>query len=293
MKDIFLKNSNDMDQFFSHNFLDIMQDELILVEFGFSLNVTDKTEFIRRVNGKTSVLCIKIDFELHNLSEEIENLLASGIKAICLKLKLKPRADKNHPIQVLREKHPIDRSQAALDFESIWLTYKSSLKIFCEIQLGNEHLQELYPTLVYLHDKNLKWTLLNPGELHFVGSCKIISDAFMQLRIRNRKSMNIYFSESHPHAKFWNVRTNNLFRGPRIVDIDVANTCTHNCVFCGLYSDKTLQRHRMNADNKLPRSLTQLMAAKIDREDCFKIIASLPDTVEQVQFGGLGDPFTH
>ncbi|MGZ3692136.1 MAG: SPASM domain-containing protein, partial [Pseudobdellovibrio sp.] len=77
------------------------------------------------------------------------------------------------------------------------------------------------------------------------------------------------------------------------VDIDVANTCTHNCVFCGLYSDESLERYKKSNGGKFESALLKKMAAKIDRDDCLNFINSLSDATQFVQFGGLGDPFTH
>jgi radical SAM protein with 4Fe4S-binding SPASM domain len=101
-------------------------------------------------------------------------------------------------------------------------------------------------------------------------------------------------SHSSYNRKNWQARINTSLEGPTIFDIDVANTCTHNCVFCGLYSDVLTANFKKNDnESSLETEQQKFLSLKINPEDCHKLIRELNNNVESITFGGAGDPFTH
>jgi MoaA/NifB/PqqE/SkfB family radical SAM enzyme len=162
-----------------------------------------------------------------------------------------------------------------------------------EIILEENNLKFIGPFAKYYFEKERRFLLLNPKDLPFEKANKV-KEQLSYLQMYLLKKSGIYFSPDHPRAKNWEALTENRFKGPRIVDIDVANTCTHNCNFCGLYNDEIVAKHvRDGLDGKFQPPIQKQYQAKIPTDIAIKLINELPHGVEHLTFGGLGDPFTH
>lgn len=164
---------------------------------------------------------------------------------------------------------------------------------YSELLLDESSLNFIGPYAKYYFSLGRDFLLLNPDNLDFVHTPKL-KEQLSYIGMYVLKKSGVYFSSDHPWAKTFEAKTENALRGPRIVDIDVANTCTHNCNFCGLYNDDIVAKHmRDGVDGKFQPPIEKQYQAKIKTELALKLIAELPHRVEHLTFGGLGDPFTH
>lgn len=184
------------------------------------------------------------------------------------------------------------RSQAAIEMGRHLDALRGKIRLSSRLILQPETLHLLSPTLAAFEEMGLPWVILDARVLNPKLHGKKIEEAFEWLRIRQQTSMRIYFFPDW-RAQIWDAWTGNPFKGPERVDIDVANSCTHNCVFCGMYSPEAIAGMKQRNNGKIAPDILKSMALKVDRDQCLSLIRSLPHTVEKVQFGGIGDPLTH
>lgn len=118
-----------------------------------------------------------------------------------------------------------------------------------------------------------------------------LKELFLKTLAERRQFPKIHFL-NQIESRWWNAQTQNPFNGPIWIDIDVANTCTHNCVFCGFYGPEFLARDRTLAEDDQAR-LRKAKSLRVDPERVLSLIRSLPISAERIQFGGAGDPGTH
>ncbi len=169
----------------------------------------------------------------------------------------------------------------------------SDVTFYTELRLQSQGLNFVASFAKYYFELGRDFLLLDPADLSFE-EAPALKRSFDWMKMYVAKKSGIYFSPDHPRARNWEALTENVFRGPRIVDIDVANTCTHNCNFCGLYNEEILKKHLADGvDGKFQPPIEKQYQAKIDTNLAKKLIAELPHRVEHLTFGGLGDPFTH
>lgn len=170
------------------------------------------------------------------------------------------------------------------------------ISFLSEIILTKESLNFIGPFAKYYFERERpanKFLLLNPADLDFKWAQQV-KEQLNYIRMYVLKKSGVYFSPDHPRARNWHALSENALRGPRIVDIDVANTCTHNCNFCGLYNDLIVEKHLADGQNgKFQAPIEKQYQAKIETHLALKLIEQLPHQVEHLTFGGLGDPFTH
>lgn len=164
---------------------------------------------------------------------------------------------------------------------------------YSELILHEDGLNFLGSFAKYYFGLGREFLLLDPADLAFEYVAPV-KRAFEWMKMYLGKKSGIYFSPDHPRSKNWEALTENPFRGPRVVDIDVANTCTHNCNFCGLYNEKIVEKHYADGVNgKFQAPIEKQYQAKIDTKLALKLIEELPHATSNLTFGGLGDPFTH
>lgn len=81
--------------------------------------------------------------------------------------------------------------------------------------------------------------------------------------------------------------------GQRILEVDLTNYCTHNCVYCGLYSDESNDLYIEQKGEKAHKDLLQFKRKRLDINLLYKLIDELPYSIERVVLGGVGDPFLY
>lgn len=215
-----------------------------------------------------------------------------GIKKICVRIPLLGREAKSAP-HIERNEDYASRSETITLFERVVSACSEQFQLSVELLLSDESLDSLFPVLSYFEKNSLPQVSLNPRQLQNSKSMQLIRNCFEQLRIRQQNKMLIHFSVIQDLQVYWNSQTRNVFSGPFRVDIDVANTCTHNCKFCALYSPEMIESSKAKNNGRLDPNLAKFMSLRINRERCLSMLSSLPRTVRHIQFGGVGDPWTH
>lgn len=103
----------------------------------------------------------------------------------------------------------------------------------------------------------------------------------------------VLFYPDTPGFEDWNLLSLNPFAGPREAHIDISNTCTHSCEFCGLYSNQGQAPFQKPDGTGLNDEVKAFMRLKLPREKFDPLMADLSDNLQRVQFGGAGDPLVH
>jgi MoaA/NifB/PqqE/SkfB family radical SAM enzyme len=166
------------------------------------------------------------------------------------------------------------------------------VELVAELEMEDDS-RLLGPTIAGLHSSGCPWVLINVPEVPNTLLVRKLAEMFEYLKIRNLTRLNVYFPFWLSSNEEWNVKTQNTFSGLSEVHIDLSNKCTHSCVFCGLYAPESVNEIKARHDGKLPKQVIDHMSKEIKYERCLEFIETLPWTVRQIQFGGLGDPLMH
>lgn len=128
-----------------------------------------------------------------------------------------------------------------------------------------------------------------------LGESKIeqLKKSFSFFRMRNYFDLEIYFDFFSKKGEALEIATECTFSGLHIAHIDLSNRCTHSCVFCADYSDAAIEQFNKLKSDELMKGSRDYLRDQISLERAQFIISTLPHTVKNVQFGGLGDPMTH
>ena len=156
-----------------------------------------------------------------------------------------------------------------------------------EFLANRENLSELKAVLLnYTFDR----LMINPKGLDIENDRELVRDLFKELEKTKPELWNVYFQPSFKESELWERFSQNFFKGPEFLDIDISNSCNHNCVFCGLYNDneKNLER-----DKETLKSLQEFKSAKIDFDYFKELMQEIPESTSWITFGGAGEPFTH
>ncbi len=290
MKDFYFEKDSDISEFTNIGINDLVINELLILEFSNQIEKIKIQKLLSLVTAKSSRAYVKLSYYDKNFNELISEFSKWGISKFCIKLDLKENTEV--ALGTARVQPPIIRSKTANEVKKILNTFLN-FELSFELLLNEENINDFYSIVAYLSETKLPWALVNPQNIKFEKNAEILKNAFELLRMNAKTNTKIYFTQSHPLSESWNARTGNLLGGPQYVDIDVSNSCTHNCVFCGLYAEEAVERFKKYGGGTLPKVEREKMAAKIDRLNCLDFINSLPDSVQNIQFGGVGDPFTH
>jgi len=162
-----------------------------------------------------------------------------------------------------------------------------------EIEI-NGTLVHLGPTLTELGQRSPPWIVLKVDDQPDEERIRALKNSFEYLQIRNfPPEIDLYFSFNSAMSAAWRLQSGCFLSGPLHVHLDIANTCTHSCVYCALYSPTAIAEAKVRGGGKISDSERKFMAAQLPFERAAAIIESLPLTTEVVQFGGAGDPMTH
>lgn len=294
MKEIFIKYQKDHQLEHLRTVQQFQKKEAVLAEFDSRYDEIMKFTLLKILAGNSDRIFFKSSVsEFKKSLPLIHKLKKININHLCLSIPLIKPSEDIVPLELTRDSFPLEKSPAFKIFHELTNLYSKDFTIACEIVLKPDAIGALFSTLIGLCEINVPMVVLNPNELDIELHAQQILEALKLYRMYGDKKMAIYFSPTHPLREAWNARTKNIFRGPHYVDIDVSNACTHNCVFCNLYTDKSMEKYKTEGNGKIPEHIKQFMSTKIDREHCLNVIDSLGEDTEIVQFGGAGDPFTH
>lgn len=249
-----------------------MPEELTIVDFERKIPQDLRESFLRELAATCQELVLLLP--LKDLEQEDWDLLANlPLAGFCLRMKLLPSPDRTA------------RNRQCLSFAQ-FLRGKGRKMLVC-LDLCSPTLSELGPTLHLFAETGVEIIFLNARPLDPETDARWLRQALEDLeKFSSERPLINFVNTRHAEwgsAHYWNNLSLNKFSGPKVVDIDVSNSCTHNCVFCGLYSP--------SIENSL--QLTALRRAQVDRDQCLQLIDELPPYLELLQFGGAGDPFTH
>ncbi len=278
-------------QKFGQEFLPLFPNEKLLIirlESDFDLSCAQKVcELIKERNIPFLFSLKETEFKSHFLFENRQHL---GLKKFLITQELDHPSSGAVSTKIYRDTPHLTGASERMH-EYGWRF--SDVTFFSELTLRPEGLSFIASFAKYYFELGRDFLLLNPTDLNFSQAAELKkSFEWMKMYVTNKAG--VYFSPDHPRARNWEALTENVFRGPRIVDIDVANSCTHNCNFCGLYNEEILKKHKADGiDGKFQAPIEAQYQAKIDTKLALKLIGELPHRVEHLTFGGLGDPFTH
>lgn len=162
-------------------------------------------------------------------------------------------------------------------------------RLAVELSLDENNCQRLFAQLqtALLHDP--EFVLLNPHHLAPQKYGQTVREQLTLFATYAKEHVPVFFSPEHPLHEAWQVVSRNLLAGPRQVDIDLSDVCTHNCVFCSTQPEEAMTQKLIQKKSRRREELI----FKIQEPTFDRIAADLPATTKMVQFGGMGDPFTH
>lgn len=289
MREFYLKEEADLAFFLEEIIPTVKAKELVVLDFG-EIPASRQVELATTLASKTEAGAVKMGAgEIVRASPRFLALQSTSMGFV-VQDELTPEPHHHIDPALVRDAPYYHRSLPAFRWAD--LAQKcGARRVIPEIGLNEPHLDLLFPTLAHFAEAKVPFVLLEPAQLSLKKHSNQLREQLMLLQMTGVKEMEIQFTGKW--REFWDARTDNLYAGPHYVDIDVANTCTHNCVFCGLYGDSMIEEQKRRAGGTLPAFVKAEYATRIHREHCLKLIHGLPETVKQVQFGGKGDPFTH
>jgi len=271
----------------------IESNELLIVSFADEICDDLKNNSLQLLGTLTTKLFLKGTKQELGSPDEFHKYKKLGICGLVIKINLSDIQRDSISADQIRNVDHQSRVHLEPYFEFNNLSDKSGLQFNYELILSPENIEALFPTLIQLFDFNINWIFLDSRKLSINRDAPKVKEQFELLKIYSFNKKNIYFSIYDPYHKFWEHKTGNLFRGPEWVDIDVANTCTHNCLFCVSYSEKSIEKRKSDNNGVEPEVVKKMLRAKIDYKKCIHLIETLPEKTRLVTFGGMGEPFTH
>lgn len=267
------------------------KNEVLLLGFS-SIDLV--TEFLPELAAKATELTrlyLKVkDSDLDSVLR-FKTLIEQSKISMCVEMSLDPLPTGPISTDLFRDTPIQNFSQASLSIKK-WYSHFPLNRITAEFLLNESSISALAPTLQYLSSFKVPFILIDPGHLKWDLAQKV-KDQLLHFEMYGITPCFVYISPDHPYANHWEARTDNTLRGPRFLDIDLSNACTHNCNFCGLYADDVVEQLKKNSGGELTPEIKSHMKSKIDTEVALKLIDQLPDKIEILTFGGMGDPMTH
>lgn len=246
-------------------------------------------DLITQLAKQTSNLYVSLPESEFADPASLDRLVELGVKGVSLQLKY---VSKKWLTQVgFGNYHTGDRDVVERYLELLRRKPRT-LELVAEFEL-DEDSRLLGPTIATLHYSGCPWVVVNTPETPNQKDVRVMAEMFEYLKIRNIPRLNVYFPFWHETQEEWNIKTQNIFSGLREVHIDLSNKCTHSCVFCGLYAPENLNHIKETNEGKIPKPILDHMSKEINYEKSLEFIETLPWTVRQIQFGGLGDPLMH
>lgn len=178
-----------------------------------------------------------------------------------------------------------------LDVEKLYYSFFKVAFVPC-LEIPPTQIHHLGPLIALFPPTMLSQIILLPPAKRTEAAVMAYRQLFEYLRLRGVNKTWISFASFLPLHSLWNIQTYNTFAGPHIIHFDISNKCTHSCNFCGLYGNeavenvKTLPMHARERVHKM-------MSSTLDFHKGLEVLETLPETVQSIQFGGVGDPCTH
>lgn len=162
---------------------------------------------------------------------------------------------------------------------------------FITISLNQNNLKILSRFLEICQNCNINNFILRTNELNISNHINLLKTQLALHKIKRKNSTKIYFCPTDIRHLEWSYKTFSDLSGPRYIDIDISNKCTHSCLFCGLYSSDLITKWK-STNNIIPKEITEIMKSEIDFS-LFEDIIKESFNATNICLGGMGDPLLH
>lgn len=261
--------------------------ENVILFFGESISWDTQAEIISKTLESTDNVAVVIEDQKILAYPHLDQLTELGIKKIVVRQRLSEISPEAHDFKNWRFVGLMDRSLPGLLFKMIQPELIARFELIPELVLEAEGLPLLFSTLSLYAQFQVPYVLLNPLTLDIRHHAVPIREALDLYQMYAPKKVRLYISSEHPLSESWHIKLENHFGGPRYIDIDLSNSCNHDCVFCGTHSKEIKDRLSGNVfhqDFLRKRQNEKIVQSYIER---------LPESTKFVQFGGVGDPCSH
>lgn len=143
--------------------------------------------------------------------------------------------------------------------------------------------------LSFFGQKKISFLMIDPSQAQSYDQAPALEEALRELQ--KNDPLPVYFLDHRLLRDDWNAKTKNALSGPKYVDVDVSNFCTHNCTFCGLYAPAVAARAQ--EDPQFANFYQKFTKERLSSPWVLDFLRELPLNISEIQLGGAGDPFTH
>lgn len=158
--------------------------------------------------------------------------------------------------------------------------------------INSDNINILNRTLLLLSRNGARNFILRTNTIDIISSQEEVKTQLLLFKIKASDDVKIYFCPSDKRHLRWSYKTAPHLSGPRYIDIDISNKCTHSCLFCGLYSSELIDLMKKENQNSIPKEISQIMKQEITFEN-FQKISNMAFNAKNICLGGMGDPLLH
>lgn len=162
---------------------------------------------------------------------------------------------------------------------------------FVTISLNKDNIKILSRFLDICQNSKINNFILRTNNLSLSTDLDQLKIQLSLHKIKRQNISRIYFCPTDKHHFEWSYKTSPDLSGPRYIDIDVSNRCTHSCLFCGLYSSELIAKWKIT-NNSISKEITDIMKSEIDFS-LFENIIKESFNATNICLGGMGDPLLH
>lgn len=287
MKWYSIQNTFEVQNYLSFDYQNFLPAENIILYFGAMIPWQTRQEIIEKTTSASSNVSVVMEDQQILAEAHLADLEKWGIKKIIVRQWLSEISPEAHDFKNWRFVGLMDRSLPGLLFKMIQPELINRFELIPELVLTPEGLPLLFSTLSLYAQFQVPYVILNPFKLDIKTHAKAIREAFDLYQMYSQKKVRLYISPEHPLSESWHIKLENQFGGPRYIDIDLSNSCNHDCVFCGTHSREIKDRLAGNVFHQ------DFLRKRQNENVVLNYIERLPEAVKFIQFGGVGDPGSH
>lgn len=269
----------DVDHFLPH--------ENVILYLGSEVESETKYKLISKTLAHTDNVSLVMSDEEVLACLDLDKFSELGIKKLIIRQRLSEISPEANDFKNWRFVGLMDRSLPGLLFKMIQPELISRFELIPELVLTKEGIPLLFSTLSLYAKFQVPYIILNPYKLDLSTDSKAVKEALELYQMYSEKKVRLYISPEHPQSESWHIKLENKFGGPRYIDIDLSNSCNHDCVFCGTHSKEVKDRLAGNVFHQ------DFLRKRQDENVVLNYLKHLPESVKFIQFGGVGDPAGH
>lgn len=287
MKWYSIQNPYEVRNFQSFDVTHFLPEENVILYFGEAIPPNTRRELISAALARTANISVVLEDQKVLAGPDIEMLAQLGVKKLIIRQRLTEISPEASDFKNWRFVGLTDRSLPGLLFKMIQPELISRFELIPELVLTREGLPLLFSTLSLYAKFQVPYIILNPFKLELTEDAHAIKEALELYQMYSEKKVRLYISPEHPQSESWHIKLENKFGGPRYIDIDLSNSCNHDCVFCGTHSKEVKDRLAGNVFHQ------DFLRKRQDENVVLNYLKHLPESVKFIQFGGVGDPASH